>query len=204
MIWSLSELGEFAEATERAEQASRIAEAGGNPGNIVAANWAIGYLQRAVGQVRAAREPLERAFALCKACGLILWFRPCAAVLGHTIALDGRPRDALNLLAEALTPAENHVALSFWMSHQAEAYLLVGRTAAAAEMAERAVRLAESRRELGFAAHALRVAGDVARAGGRLDLASAHFRRARDLADERAMRPLATLCRQRLDHHASK
>ena len=193
-VWCLTELGRFQEAATGAEEAMRIAAASRHPHNIVAACWAAGYLDRMRGQVEVAVQALEMGYALCQSAGVSLWLRPSAALLGHTYAWAGRLAEGVRLLEQAVQPAENNVAVAAWKTALAEAYVRAGRVDDGYEMAGSAVALAHLRKEIGSAAHALRVLGAIAALKNRADEAERCYRDALHLAGERGMLPLVARC----------
>jgi class 3 adenylate cyclase/tetratricopeptide (TPR) repeat protein len=194
-VWCLAELGQFDAAATAADQAMQIAEVSRHPHNVVAACWAGGYLDRMRGRVGAAVDVLESGYALCQSAGVNLWLRPSAALLGHAYAWAGRLGEAVRLLENAVQPAENNVAVAAWKMALAEAYLLAGRIGDADQMASSAVTLALARREMGFAAYALRVCAAIAAQQGQHGSAAAQYRKALAQAVERGMLPLAARCR---------
>ena len=193
-VWCLAELGRFDEAAAGADQAMQIAEGSHHPHNLVAAYWAVGYLGRMRGRIAGAVDALERGYALCESAGINLWLRPSAAMLGHAYAWTGRLNEAIRLLERAVQPAENNIALAAWKMTLAETYLLAGRIDDAQEMAKNAVKLARERKEVGFAAYALRVLGAIATRKARVGAAETQYREALHYAVGGGMLPLAARC----------
>jgi len=193
-VWCLAELGQFDSAATAVDQAMQIAEGSRHPHNLVAAYWAAGYLDRMRGRVGTAVAALERGYALCQAAGVNLWLRPSAALLGHAYAWAGRLGEAVRLLEHAVQPAENNVAVAAWKMALAEAYLLASRLDDAVEVASSAVTLALERKEMGFAAYALRVSGAIAVQQAKGVAAETHYRKALEHAVEHGMLPLAARC----------
>jgi class 3 adenylate cyclase/tetratricopeptide (TPR) repeat protein len=193
-VWCLAELGRFNEAAAGADQAMQIAEESHHPHNLVAAYWATGYLDRMRGRIAGAVDAFERGYAMCEAAGVNLWLRPSAAMLGHAYAWAGRLTEAVRLLELAVQPAENNVALAAWKMNLAETYLLAGRIDDAQEMAKSAVKLARERKEVGFAAYALRVLGAIAARKARVGAAETQYRESLHYAVGGGMLPLVARC----------
>jgi len=193
-VWCFAELGRFDEAAFAADEAMQLANASSLTQNIVAACWASGYLDRIRGQLSAAVAELERGYALCQSGGVNVWLRPSAAMLGHTYAWAGRLSEGIALLEYAVQPAENNVAVAAWKMALAETYLLAGRIADAERMANSAVTLAFARKEIGFAAYALRVLGAISARNAREDIAENRYREALKHALPCGMQVLAARC----------
>jgi tetratricopeptide (TPR) repeat protein len=122
-----------------------------------------------------------------------------AAALGDAYTLDGRVRDAVSLLTQALEqaaamkqgPSETHCRLSL-----GKAQLVSGRLEAAQVLAEHALALAYEHQERGYQAHALRLLGEIAmhREPPEADQAGGHYQQALVLAEALGMRPLQANC----------
>ena len=200
MVWSLIELGEFAEAMTIAAEAVRIAdEADTAHGQFIARHSAgLAYLYK--GDFDRAIPLLEQTLHHCQVNNIRLGTRLVASTLGYTYALSGRVGDGVSLLEQAVQQTEalnlfHRYAL--WLAWLGEAYLLAVRPNDAYTFAERAVAHARSHKEPGHQAYALRLFGEIAAHGHRVELeqAEAAYRQAFALADERGMRPLQAHCR---------
>jgi class 3 adenylate cyclase/tetratricopeptide (TPR) repeat protein len=199
LVWSLAELGAFAEGIAYGEQGIRIAEAVGRPDSLINAYSGIGFLYLRKGDLPRAIPALERGFGLYQDCQIPLLFPLVASALGAAYALSGRIAEALPLLEQAVAQASAMGEVDF-QSHRlaclGEAYLVAGRTDEALATATHALDIAREYKERGWEAHALRLLGDIL---GQRDLplvqaAEEHYRRALALAEELGMRPLQAHC----------
>ena len=66
LIWCCVELGEFAEARRRADEAMIIAEGAAHPFDLVVASFGLGVVALRRGDVDAGIAVLERALELCR------------------------------------------------------------------------------------------------------------------------------------------
>jgi tetratricopeptide (TPR) repeat protein len=194
LVWALVELGRFDDADARAAEARTLAEASRQPHNLIASQWATGYIELGRGRPSEGVPALERAATLTAEWDIALWRRPCAALLGHAHALAGRLDVALPLLESVLGADENNVALALWTAYLADACLRAGQLGRARKIADDALALARAGAERGHEAHALAVLAAIdaaahdARAPGRWGEALA-------LAESLEMAPLAARCR---------
>jgi tetratricopeptide (TPR) repeat protein len=198
LAWCLAELGEFAEAMTRAEEAARIAREADHPASLVFAYRSLGLVSLRRGAVTEALPPLERAVGVCRAAQVRVLFDVAAAHLGYAYALSGRLTEGLVLLEEALadpvaTGTGNH---PLFLAYLGEAYLLAGRRDDAITVAQRALALAHRQKERGNEAWVLRLLGEIAAQADPPDVKSAeeHYRQALARADELGMRPLVAHC----------
>jgi tetratricopeptide (TPR) repeat protein len=199
LIWSLAELGAFAEGIAHGEECIRIAEMIDRPDSLINAYSGIGVLYLRKGDLHQAIPLLERGFGLYQVWPIPLLFRLVASALGAAYALSGRVAEALPLLEQAV----EHAASMSVMDSQSDrmaclgvAYLLAGRMDEALATATQALEIAREHKERGWEAYALRLLGDIA---GQRDLpevqaAEEHYRRALALAEELGMRPLQAHC----------
>ena len=84
-------------------------------------------------------------------------------------------------------PRAHNGAVPAWQTYLAEARLLAGEVGPAQGLIERAIQLAEKRKERGFLAHAHRVAAEIARGSGHLAAARRHYETAIALSSARGM-----------------
>ena len=129
LAWCLAELGEFAEAMARAEEAGRIAREIDHPRSLVFAYRSLGLVSLRRGDLMQAIPPLERAVELCRVIPAPALFDVSAAHLGYAYALSGRLPEGVALLEEALadpaaTGTANH---PLFLAYLGEAHLLAGR-----------------------------------------------------------------------------
>ena len=101
-VCCLAELGAFVAGRLRAEAGVRMAEAGEDRGDRVAAWYGIGRLHLRQGALHQAMPMLERGLQLCQEGPLAIWSSTLAAALGAAYTLAGRVSEALPLLKRAV------------------------------------------------------------------------------------------------------
>jgi transcriptional regulator with AAA-type ATPase domain/tetratricopeptide (TPR) repeat protein len=199
--WSagcLAELGEFTEATARAERALDAAEALGDHFDLVNALGAAGLVGLLRGELHQAIPRLERCLALSQAAqneSAILW---AGTFLGHAYALSGRFGHALTLLGRSVDRAAASMKFghSLSLAFLGQAHLQRGCIEPALEHARLALEVAREQRERGHEVYALKLLGEIASTPDDPDeeLAHRYYREARSLADELGMRPFVAHC----------
>ena len=198
LAWSLAELGEFAEAMARADEAVRVAHEIDHASSLVVGYRSLGLVSLRRGELMQAIPPLERSVELCRTIPVPALFDVSAAYLGYAYALSGRLREGVALLEEALVdPAATGIANhSLFLAHLGEAHLLAGCRDDASEVARRALDLARRQKERGNEAWVLRLLGEIAAQADPPGLAAAqeHYGQALARADELGMRPLVAHC----------
>jgi tetratricopeptide (TPR) repeat protein len=197
VAWSLAELGEFAEAMARSEEALRIAREVDHPASLMLAYRSLGFVALRQGAIPQAIPPLERAVELCRTQERN-FFDFTAAHLGYTYALSRRLPEGVTLMEEALADpdATGTICHPLFLAYLGEAHLLAGRRDDAVAVAGRALDLAHRQKERGSEAWILRLLGDIAAHADPPDLESAegHYTRALARASELGMRPLVAHC----------
>jgi tetratricopeptide (TPR) repeat protein len=199
LVWSLAELGEFAEGELRASEELQIAKRVGFYFGLVHAYFATGVLHLWKGQLGEAITALESGLGSCRAGNIAIFFPLTAGSLGYAYALAGRPTEGIALLeqsAERLTEMHivmNHSIVLCWLS---EACLLAGHVDKANASGELALNLAHENKEKGHYAWALRLQGELAAHSVSPDIAmaSAHYNHAISLASRLGMHPLVARC----------
>jgi class 3 adenylate cyclase/tetratricopeptide (TPR) repeat protein len=198
LAWCLAELGDFAEALARGEEAVQIAREVDAHYSLVIAYRSLGLVFVRRGDIPQAIPPLERAVEVCRVTPVPAVFDIAAAHLGYAYALSGRLPEGVALMEEALadppaTGTTNHPLL---LAYLGEAHLLAGRSDDAITVARRALDLAQRQKERGNEAWVLRLLGEIAASGEPSDreCAEEHYGRARVRADELGMRPLVAHC----------
>ncbi len=200
LVLSLAELGDFAGAIVRGEEALRMAEAADQPFSMASARAGLGWLYLRKGDPARARPVLERALELSRDWNIRLFVAQIAATLGSVYVLEGDLEKALPLLEQAV---EQHAAMrgtagqSIRISALADGYLAAQRREAATRMASRALVLARERAERGNEAYALGSLADIAAHGGEpeFETGERYYEDAIDLTRELGMRPLMARCR---------
>ena len=203
LVWCLAEVGAFAEARARGDEALGIAEAVAHPYSLSMAYYGVGFLHLCQGELPQAIARLERALDICQAAMIPDLFPALAAFVGRAYTLAGRGVEALALLEQAVAQAASmrhmmHQALRVaWLS---EAYLRAGRLEEAWAQAQWAFACARTHQERGHEAYALRLLGEVAAQRTSPDTApgAVSYRQALTLADALGMRPLVAHCHRGL------
>jgi len=203
-IWgvlALAELGEFAEAVRRSDEALRVSAAELGRHGDVWAHLGVGRLYLVKSDFTRAIEVLEQGLPMCEVGGdLAVYFSRTATSLGGAYALAGRLEEAVAMLERA----DRHAgSIGFAYGHAlvvatlGEAKLLGGHVDAAARETDRALGLCRHHGQRGWEAWTLRLVGEIALRRDRSDVAAARaaFGAAIVLAAERGMRPLLAHCR---------
>src|SRR5215471_16117897 len=183
IVWSLAELGDFAEERGVGAEAVRLAEAAEQPYSIAIALTWVGLLSRRQGALHRAIPLLERGLALCQTTDFPLIFPVFASILSVAYALAGRVAEALSLLNQTLERLATGNPLLFHalvLTELSEALLLVGRAGEANTLAKRLLELSRTHTGHGYQAHAYRLLGDVAmrRDPPDIALAATHYQQA--------------------------
>ncbi len=199
LVWSLAELGEFADGLARGAEAVRIAEGLDHAGSLVNAYLGVGFLHLRKGDLDEAIAVLDRGVTLSQAASIPAIFPFLATGLGSAYALSGRIPKALPLLEAAVEQAASRsivVGQSLRVAHWGEAALLAGREEEAVALAGRALELSRQHKERGHEAWVLRLLGEIASHHDPPDVENAEpaYRHAGALAHELDMRPLVTHC----------
>jgi tetratricopeptide (TPR) repeat protein len=173
------------------------------------AYFAVGFLSLRRGDLPGAIPILEHGIALSQSRQQRAAFPRFAAALGAAYALAGCSAEALPLLEQAVEQSTSRRYLqgyALWLTHLGEAYLLAGRMAEATQCASRAQEYAQTHRERGREAWALRCLGEMQTHPPAPDSASAeaHYRQALALAEELEMRPLQAHCHRGLGTLSAK
>lgn len=200
---SLAEVGEFADARARGEEALRIAEALDHPYGLFHVWWGLGITDLLKEDTDSAITALERALSIAQARSLPLMVNATLGYLGHAYARAGRLQVARGTLETALAQS---TAMSFVCWHSlttvflADACLRAGQRPDAERISLQAVTLARHRAHRGNEAHALRLLADSLALGDSLgrSRAEATYREALELAERLDMRPLMAHCHRGL------
>jgi hypothetical protein len=135
---------------------------------------------------------------ICQSEAVPVYIPFVASRLGAAYATGGRIADALPYLQEGVGHSASVGRVGFlslsmvWLS---EGYLLSGRTTEAHEVAARALELAQTHKERGHEAWALKVLGDiVAHTDPSTNESEVFYHRALTLGHELGMRPLEAHC----------
>jgi tetratricopeptide (TPR) repeat protein len=208
------ELGMFADGFVLGEEALSIAEKMAHPVSVLWALQGMGRLHLLQGNLVQAVPFLERALLTCRETNVPHLYPRIASPLGTAYCLNGRFKDAVSLLMEAVERARTRM-----MAHSASCYLslggaklLNGYLQEAQELADVALTQSHEHQQRGQEAYSLRLLGEVAARGTPPEsaLAESHYRDALDLAQTLGMRPLVAHCHRalsslyrQLDHSGS-
>jgi tetratricopeptide (TPR) repeat protein len=200
LVVSLVQLGRFAEAAEHKDEALRLAEPTHHAFTVGLARFAAGTLHLLQGDWARARSVIEQWIAVARAGNVVLHLPWAVASSAWVSAQLGETSHSLDRLREGEQLLERQAATGIaahlgWGYHSlGRACLLLGRLDEARRLGDRAVEC--SKRQPGFAAHALHLLGDIATRPDRFDAESgeAHYRKALALAEPRGMRPLVAHC----------
>jgi DNA-binding winged helix-turn-helix (wHTH) protein/class 3 adenylate cyclase/tetratricopeptide (TPR) repeat protein len=197
LVFSLAELGQFAEGMARGAEGLSIAEAADHPNSLAIACLGMGRLFLSKGEPGQAIAALERGLSLCRSAQIELLLPAVTAALSYAYALAGRAAEALPLLAQVrqtfppLTPLSSLAVV--WLS---AALLHVGNLKDARSLARQALELSQNRQERGNQAWTLQLLGDIAARDAFAEGAQAEvdYQQALALANELGMRPLLAHC----------
>jgi tetratricopeptide (TPR) repeat protein len=200
LVWSLAELGEFAEGMAPGAEALQMAEAAGHPFSRLTACYSLGLFHLRRGDLNKAIPVLEQGLEVCNAWGLhALSFHGVASFLGAAYVLAGRVAEALPLLERVVQQTD---AMGVFWDHVlgviplGEGYLRAGRIEDALHQAQHAVDVCRQHQQHSHEAWALRLLGEIAAHDDspQVESAAAHYRQALTLAAELGMRPLQAHC----------
>jgi tetratricopeptide (TPR) repeat protein len=199
MALCLAELGEFAEASARGEEAIGIAKAIDHAFSVSTAYFGVGYVHLRKGNIEKAIITLEHGLRLCQIWNIRVLLPRTASALGYAYALSERITEALPLLEQAVEQCASirTVRLNSYLVRQlGEGYLLAGRIEDAIVHAGRALDFARQHKERGHEAYILRLLGEIAAREDPSDVGKAedHYRQALALAEELGMRPFIAHC----------
>lgn len=204
MADSLIELGDFDRAEELATDGSQRANAANHAYSRANINHVFGRLRTAQGRPAEALSLLQESWQTCLDLEMKQMYPVFASRMGEAYLALGDVRSALEILAVPeqldIPLAEHAFGWRFLFVAQGHAFLAAGNKAQATAVAERALALAEERQEPPQQAYAKKLLGDIARVNDANDITSAerYYREAFALAEQCAMRPLMTLCRDAL------
>jgi len=200
LVMSLAQLGRFAEASEHEAKGILLAEPTQHAFTVGVAYRAAGILHLLEGDWGKAGSLIEHWIAVLRKGNVVLGLSTAVASSAWALAQLGKATEALDRLQEGEQLVERLAARGIvhfrsWDSQQlGRACLLLGRLDEARRLADRAAESAPL--QLGFAAHAQRLLGDIATHPERFHAESgeAHYRQALALAEPRGMRPLVAHC----------
>jgi class 3 adenylate cyclase/tetratricopeptide (TPR) repeat protein len=200
LVMSLAHLGRFREAAVHEAEAIRLAEPTQHAFTVGFAHRAAGILYLLKGDWARARSVIDHWMAVVRTGNILLQLPWAVASSAWALAQLGEASEALQRLREAAQSLERQEAMGIvghraWDSYAlGRACLMLGRLDEARRLGDRALESSSS--QLGFAAHALHLLGDVATHPDRFDAerGEAHYCQALALAEPRGMRPLVAHC----------
>jgi len=204
LIMSLAQLGRFAEAAEYEAQAIGLAKPTDHAFTVGTVYYTAGTLHLLKGEWAEARSLIEHGLTVVRTGNVVLHLPRMVTSSAWARAQLGEASEALDRLQEGeqllgRQAARGYVGIRGWdFQLLGRASLLLGRLDEARRLGERAIESSPS--HPGFAAHALRLLGDIATHPDRFDAESgeAHYRQALALAEARGMRPLVAHCHRGL------
>jgi tetratricopeptide (TPR) repeat protein len=197
LVWSLAELGHFAEAEAAAREGLAIAEAAQHAYTLAHAHLGLGGVLVRQGRFAEAIPVLEGGLSASGRAPLL--YAPLAADLGLALAHTDRVADGLAMAGEGVARARalgRIGRLSLLVTHLGHVSLLAGRPGPALELGREALHLAVTRKERGNQVYALWLLGEIAAHDGEsaAERSRSHLRRAVALADELGMRSMRARC----------
>ena len=198
LVWSLAEQGNFVNGVEHSKEAVRIAERNGQPGNLIHAYLAVGYILLYRGEVASAMQSLKRALEVSETWSLPFFLPWISSAIGYCHLLSGHVADGLIRVNAGLEQATSMNVMAYhplWLVYLSEGYLLEGRVDDAERVADRAVSLSIQQKEEGSRATALCMRGAVAaHRAADVEQAAKHYHDAMIVATGLGMRPLVAHC----------
>jgi len=198
LVQCLAATGDFDQGIRYGEEGIQIANEVEHSVSRIYANCSLGFLLLLRGECEKAIGLLDLSMKICQSAGIPVYIPFVASRLGAAYAIGGRIADALPYLQEGVGSSASVGRVGFlplsmvWLS---EGYLLSGRTTEAHEVATRAFELAQTHKERGHEAWALKMLGDIA---GHRDPSTneseVFYHRALMLGHELGMRPLEAHC----------
>ncbi len=199
MGWCLAGLGDFAAATEAAQESLRIAEAANHAYSLATTYAGAGQRHLMRGEIEEAITLLERAADICRRGNFGPLYKYAAPSLGLAYVRGGRVDEGLALLERVTEQSASMNIIPFHvleLINLSEARLAAGRHTGAMESAQRSLALLRAHGQRFAEPESLRVLGDIHASGDppRLADAEACYRSAITLAAELGLRPVIARC----------
>lgn len=194
---TLATLGDFEDGRRHGVKAVTRAAAMGQPYSQSIAQWCLGDLHLAWGDIAAAIGQFESGLALAREWDLPTMVAGHTGSLGHALVLSGDVDAGLPMLQQALSAFEDmrhHMGLSLFLVPLAAASVFAGNVVQARALAERSLELARENGHHSGEAGARYVLAAADARDGQPARALAHYKEALELAMERGMRPLCARC----------
>jgi tetratricopeptide (TPR) repeat protein len=191
LVMSLAQLGRFAEATEHAAEAIRLAELTQHPFPLANAHRSAGTLHVIQGAWATARARFERMITVLRTGNVVQLLATAVTSSSWVLAQLGEGAEALNRIEDGEQLVEQQVSggivgnLGSHYHALGRASLILGRLDEARRFADRAIESSTS--NPGFRAWAQHVLGDIATHPERFDAASGedYYRKSLALAEPR-------------------
>jgi class 3 adenylate cyclase/tetratricopeptide (TPR) repeat protein len=200
LLMSLAQLGRFAEAAEYEPGAIGLAEATQRAFPVCVAYRAAAKLHLLKGDWAKARSLIEHGIAVARTGNVVFQLPDAVASSAWALAQLGEASQALHRLREGEQLLE-HQAKSGIVDHHGWSYHSLGRACLLLGQLDEARRLGDqavqsSPHQVGYAAHAHHLLGDIATHPDRFDaeIGEARYREALALAEPRGMGPLVAHC----------
>jgi tetratricopeptide (TPR) repeat protein len=197
LSWVFTERGNFNEGMAQCQEATRLAEALGDPYDRAFACWVLAHLHTGRGELGQAVPLLERGLALTHEWHLNYFSVMDTGSLGYAYALTGRIAEGVPLLEHALSAVETmgyRLVQPLYRVYLAEAYVRANRLKEALPLARRALTVAREGGGRNDETRALHLLGNITAGLDSLEDAEGHYRDALALAEELEMRPLLAHC----------
>ncbi len=197
MAWSLAELGEFDQALAMCNEAVHLATDARHPFTQAFAEYSGGFVLMRQGKLDQAIRRLETGLEMCQSMNIRLELPYVSAFLGLSYVLTERADEGLALLDKAVQAADRLklVAAHAWLAClHAEALLVSGNTARAAQTLAQALQLSQRHGERGWEAWSLYLTGELALHAGDREAARPALAHALRIAGELGLRPLGARC----------
>jgi tetratricopeptide (TPR) repeat protein len=200
---ALAQRGAFVDAVRHGQGAIGLADEVSHPYSLGVAAWHLGSIYTLRGDLAEARLILTRARSVAQELTIGFLIPAVALELSALSVLEGRVKDALNLVPPAQA-AIAEVGLRWWEAlaelRRGEALFAAGRVDEARIAAMRALAFARERGEQGREAWTLRLLGEIAAhpPATSVDTAESLYRQALALAERLGMRPLVAHCHRGL------
>ncbi len=199
MGWCMAGLGDFAAATEAAQESFRIAEAANHAYSLATTYTGAGQRHLMRGEIEQAIALLERAADICRRDNFGPLYKYAAPSLGLAYVRCGRVEEGLRLLERLTEQSSSMNIIPFHvleLINLSEARLAAGQHAGAKRSAQHSLTLLRAHGQRFAEPENLRVLGDIHASSDppKLVEAEASYRQAIEIAAELGLRPVIARC----------